>query len=398
MAMAPDLTQHLVLRQRILSVLASTESGSLGAGEVKDVMAKQFKWKRDDFVPFPSSQTAEPKWKTRTNIQRNRMADEGLIDREHPFEWRLTALGWAEAEKFNTGNSSHIRNELTRRENLWTELHDAGGPNDVTKSMLRNLGLYGGASGIFVNQAETKSTTSPSGIAVSLLHTGKDYDDELTATGVVYHYPKTNRTGHDESEIEAAKAAYRLGMPIFVITPGSTAAKRCVKRGYIEDIDDAREALLVTFTNGILPPPPAQEDIDAPFQLTDKDPGGTWSSRRNRPNQARFAFDVLKRYGDSCAVCDVSVPGLVQAAHLLSKKKSGSDDPRNGLPLCANHHIAFDRGYWCLDPERNLHVRNGGPGLTDLGITRADLGQMTRFPHADAVSTVWRAWKASQER
>jgi hypothetical protein len=58
--------------------------------------------------------------------------------------------------------------------------------------MLRGLGVYGGAQGVWVDKARTKEI-APAGVTVALLHTGCSYADDLSADGVVYHYPKTGR-------------------------------------------------------------------------------------------------------------------------------------------------------------------------------------------------------------
>jgi hypothetical protein len=260
--------------------------------------------------------------------------------------------------------------------------------------MPRQLGIYGNQAGIFVPSAATRTPETPKGIALSFLHTGRHYDDELTATGVIYHYPTTGRSGHDESEIEASRAAYRAGLPVFVIGPGLKSTTRTVHRGYIEDLDDQNRVMLITFTESELPPPPPTEQ-DKAFTLTSEDADLSYSARRNRPNQVRFAFDVFKRYGLECAVCGLNVQGLIQAAHLLSKKQKGSDDARNGLPLCANHHLAFDRGYWCMDTDLKLHASTKGPGLEALAITRKDLCHLSQTPHVEAVSRVWTDWSTA---
>ncbi|MDR6417577.1 HNH endonuclease [Pseudarthrobacter sulfonivorans] len=290
----------------------------------------------------------------------------------------------------------HPDEEFNRREQLWTALLASGGPEDVPRGRLRELNIYGNQAGIYVPSAETRTPDTPKGIALSFLHTGRHYDDELTETGVIYHYPTTGRSGHDESEIEASKAAYRAALPVFVIGPGTKATNRTVHRGYIEDVDDSNRVLLITFTRAPLPPPPPQDELVDRFDLTDTDPAPTFSARRNRPNQVRFAFDVYKRYGAECAVCGLNVKGLLQAAHLLSKKLGGSDDARNGLPLCANHHLAFDRGYWCIDTDLKLHAASEGPSLFDLGIHRSDLFHLPRAPHQEALSKVWTSWASKQ--
>lgn len=293
----------------------------------------------------------------------------------------------------------HRDSELQRREQLWAALLANGGPNDVPRGLLRELKIYGNQAGIYVPSAETRTKDTPKGIALSFLHTGRHYDDELTATGVIYNYPVTGRSGHDESEVEASKAAYRASLPVFVIGPGSKATTRTVYRGYIEDVDDQNKVLLITFTRAQLPPPPTPAEQAAdPFNLTDDEVTLSFGARRSRPNQVRFAFDVYKRYGTECAVCGLNVKGLLQAAHLLSKKDGGSDDPRNGLPLCANHHLAFDRGYWCMDEDLKLQSKADGPTLNDMAIVRADLSHLVRMPHGDAISRVWTDWQAKQKK
>src|SRR5215471_7631244 len=96
-----------------------------------------------------------------------------------------------------------ISAERRRREALWKKLATSGGPNQVSPGLLRQLGLYGGAQGIWVNK-EVTGTVSPNGagVAVSVLHTGQLYDDDLSDDCLIYHFPDTDRTGdRDTSEI-----------------------------------------------------------------------------------------------------------------------------------------------------------------------------------------------------
>lgn len=313
--------------------------------------------------------------------------------------WRLTAAGREEAARISSGVRNFLDREHQRREQMWQELLAAGGRENVSPGKLGELGFYGGASGIFVHQEITKTDFAPMGIAVSFLVTGTSYEDELTSTGVVYHYPRTNRTGHYESEIEASCAAYRTGLPVFLIGPGATQSTRTLYRGYVEDLDDALEVLLITFTDDPLPPPPPGADIELPFSLTDEDSEDSYSKRRNRPNRARFAFNVFQRYGAACAACGLDVAGLVQAAHLRAKKQRGSDDARNGLPLCANHHIALDKGLWGIEPASTEFL--AGDRCSDLGLLRivnSDLSHLQKLPHADALSSEWETWQKDEER
>ncbi len=62
-----------------------------------------------------------------------------------------------------------------------------------------------------------------------------------------------------------------------------------------------------------------------------------------------FRRIVTTQYEYCCAVCGfrLETPRSVyeaEAAHIIPKRKKGSDDPRNGISLCGTHHWAFDEG------------------------------------------------------
>ena len=61
-----------------------------------------------------------------------------------------------------------------------------------------------------------------------------------------------------------------------------------------------------------------------------------------------FRHIVLGAYDFTCAACEMKfrLGNLIEAtaAHIVPKRKGGTDDPRNGLALCRTHHWAFDVG------------------------------------------------------
>ena len=190
-------------------------------------------------------------------------------------------------------------------------------------------------------------------------------------------------------KVNATKAANRLQLPFFVIafpTPNSNV--RDVKLGWVESWDDQSRAFLITFGNE--PPKLQAADVieDTPFVLA------TPQSRMRREvkvrdGQQRFSFRVFKRYGPKCVVCGLAVKWLLDAAHIRPKLADGSDDPRNGLVLCANHHRAFDAGLFAIDPTLEIHCLPGGPDRAALGITVASIAHLSQPPHNDALSWLW---------
>src|SRR5215471_10441000 len=97
--------------------------------------------------------------------------------------------------------------EAERRHRLWETLVASGGPKDVAPRLVRELGLYRGYQGVWVNKEVTGSLSPDgAGIVVSVLHNGSSYDDDLSADGVIYHFPDTQRPGgRDASETAALR-------------------------------------------------------------------------------------------------------------------------------------------------------------------------------------------------
>jgi putative restriction endonuclease len=70
--------------------------------------------------------------------------------------------------------------------------------------------------------------------------------------------------------------------------------------------------------------------------------------------QASFRKDVLAAYENSCAICPVSESSLLRAAHIMDVADGGPDCVTNGICLCVNHEISFDRGLISIGVDYSL--------------------------------------------
>jgi hypothetical protein len=284
---------------------------------------------------------------------------------------------------------------------MWQELCDRGGPDGVLSSLVRDLNIYQGQAGIWRDKQRTAELTKDgNGVTVSVLHTGRSYPDDLSEGGLIYHYPDTDRIGsRDENEVEATKNACRLEIPIFVVLYGEgDRSKRDVSFGQVVDWNDEMEEFLILFDSN-------EERLDEtvnevrerePFQLTGERSDKSYP-RRARPKQESFEFNVFKRYGKKCAVCEIDVSEMLVAAHIRGKAKNGSDDARNGLVLCKNHHVAFDEGLFSIEPQSHLiHTLGEGPSKQELKIEHARLSPARSKPHEEAVGWHWERWNEEQ--
>jgi len=296
-----------------------------------------------------------------------------------------------------------VEKELEHRRTMWGALLERGGPREVPPRVLRNLGIYGGAQGVWIDKNRTRTLTDDgTGVAVGLLHTGVAYADDLSKDGVLYHYPDTNRVkGRDLSEINATKAAGRYGVPVFVITHSRPDPnKRDVYLGWIEGWDDTLQLFLVTFDTteplqAVMESGEQPEPDEDPFVLVAR----KRSAKRevqSRLGQQHFKFRVFKRYGLRCAVCDISTVEVLDAAHLRPRREYGSDDPRNGLVLCAVHHRALDAGLFAIEPgSLKIHCRESGPNTSALRIEHPTLQHLSAKPHRDALEWLWNRYRSS---
>jgi putative restriction endonuclease len=294
-----------------------------------------------------------------------------------------------------------VADELSRRFELWGQISAAGAAN-AEPSTLRSMRVYGGAQGIWVDKTKT-APLSPDGqgVTVSILHTGRHYPDDLSDDALIYHYPTTLRPpSRDSAEIQATKNAAALSLPIFVILPGEdSAAKRSLQLGWVADFDDENRQFLILFgeRKPEYQPAPSQE---TPFALTGG-PTPQKTTAKARPGQQRFRFQVLAKFGCKCAVCTITHPSLMKAAHICGKAHHGSDDWRNGLPLCSTHHDAFDAQLFTIIPDTLAIKTMPNVSLASIGITTKILTPIHRRPHPEALS--WRLaqtnkfWAAQDE-
>ena len=246
------------------------------------------------------------------------------------------------SDLINSGKDA-IFLEIERRNSLFKQLMN---PENCTPQELRDLRLYGGQQGIWKDTSLTADISKDNdGIAISVLHLGKSYDNDLSDEGLIYHYPATNRpAGRDQSEINSLRNCFKFDVPVFVISKQPNQ-RRKIQLGYVAELDDKNNQCLILFDRQVI----QTEQYEPPFSL-DADRKQKQTSVEARERDPRFRFKVFKRCGSNCAVCSMTVTELLEAAHIKAVHKGGSDDPRNGLVLCRNHHRALDEYLFSINP------------------------------------------------
>jgi hypothetical protein len=119
---------------------------------------------------------------------------------------------------------------------------------------------------------------------------------------------------------------------------------------------------------------------------------------RDRGQQQAFRRKVLQQQGHRCAVCDLALIPVLEAAHVVPKEENGSDDPRNGLALCVLHHRMFDAALFGIEPNSRVLMVCNDYSLADLRITRGSIKHLEAGPHKEALRWRWTHLQLSSSR
>lgn len=267
-----------------------------------------------------------------------------------------------------------IIKEIERRQRLFNAISYVDIAIDVKPSKLRDLGIYGGAAGVWVNSDVTRGVVSPSsGVAVSILHTGKNYSDNISSDGIDYDFPNTNRKGsHDQNEIQALKNCFESKIPLFVISNAANKKFRNVRIGLIQKFDELNAKAFIRFVGQDKLFPKANETIkesQAEYKVNFENEVNESLDDSSENRQRRLAScankpkvvyrlvqdyhrdpdivaEALYRAEGFCEKCKEKAPFIkrsngepyLEVHHIIPLSQGGLDSLKNVISLCPNCH------------------------------------------------------------
>ncbi|MGI9950677.1 HNH endonuclease [Vibrio hyugaensis] len=267
-----------------------------------------------------------------------------------------------------------IIKEIERRQRLFNAISYVDIAIDVKPSKLRDLGIYGGAAGVWVNSDVTRGVVSPSsGVAVSILHTGKNYSDNMSSKGIDYDFPNANRNGsHDQNEIQALKNCFESKIPLFVISKASNQKLRNVHIGLVQTFDEINAKAFIRFVAQDKLFPTANETIkesQAEYKVTFENEVNESLDDSSENRQRRLASrstkpkvvyrlvqdyrrdpdvvaEALYRAEGFCEKCKEKAPFIkrsngepyLEVHHIIPLSQGGLDSLENVISLCPNCH------------------------------------------------------------
>ncbi len=127
------------------------------------------------------------------------------------------------------------------------------------------------------------------------------------------------------------------------------------------------------------------EARETPFAMFDTEVGHAESRIRRISRGRAFGRLVRDAYCDECAICASGYRhpdgrSELEAGHVVSRSKRGSDDVRNGLLLCRGHHWAFDSGLFGIDDNYQILIAQAAENIAQNASLIEYHGRQIRLP------------------
>jgi putative restriction endonuclease len=99
----------------------------------------------------------------------------------------------------------------------------------------------------------------------------------------------------------------------------------------------------------------------SPFAIFDTNAASVEIRSKRLARTIVFRKQLVQLYDNKCAVCRSALMtpsgrSELEGAHIVPRNLGGTNDARNGLGLCRQHHWAFDRGLFGIDEGRKILV------------------------------------------
>ena len=184
------------------------------------------------------------------------------------------------------------------------------------------------------------------------------YDDR-ELDGALFRY--AYRAGSIQGDNTKLRRAYELELPIILLRKINTGTFVPVFPVYVIDDDTVRHEFVLSLDESVrfMTNPDLGPQRSYVEQLV-----------RRRLHQAEFRGRVLQAYATQCAICNLRLGRLLEAAHIIGDAENEGDPVvPNGLSLCKIHHAAYDADLVGISPafvvvvNRELLETTDGPML-----------------------------------
>lgn len=194
------------------------------------------------------------------------------------------------------------------------------------------------------------------------------YDDrELDGALFRYDY----RAGSPQGDNAKLRRAMELDVPIILLRKIETGVYVPIFPVYVLEDDQPRRQFVLTLEKRL------------PTLGAVGDGQRSYAERlvRQRLHQAEFRGRIMQAYEVQCAVCNLRLGRLLEAAHIVGDREEGGDPAvSNGLSLCKIHHAAYDADLLGISPSYVVEINHDLLDAVDGPMLRHGLQEMHRRP------------------
>lgn len=178
------------------------------------------------------------------------------------------------------------------------------------------------------------------------------YDDQIASDDGWFEYRYQGEDPRAPDNV-AVRRAFELGRPMlyfYGVDPGKYEAVSPVY--VVGDAPDRLTFKVAADATSLGDPRLMTGGAEPPLKAY------TTAAVKRRLHQHRFRELVVAAYRESCAICRLNHPELLDAAHILEDRdQRGKPEVPNGLALCKIHHGAYDTNILGVSPDYRVHIR-----------------------------------------
>lgn len=202
------------------------------------------------------------------------------------------------------------------------------------------------------------------------------YDDkELNDGVVIYKLQKEGLKSHFNAQLEAA---YQMRLPLIFFRGLSDALYEAFYPVFIDEFSYSSGETRIVFDQPEKPIDLLGEGLAEPTIKY------SYSIKRNRLHQKAFRERVLMAYGLRCALTNLPLLDLLEAAHIIPDSEGGSASVQNGIAMSTFHHTAYESNLMGIDPDGKIILSETVLGTRDGPMFSHGLlglkGQSMRLP------------------
>ena len=193
------------------------------------------------------------------------------------------------------------------------------------------------------------------------------YDDREVLGGL-FHY--SYRAGSPQGDNTKLRRAWELELPIILLRKIADGVYVPIFPVYVIEDDTVAREFVLALVEGL-------RFLPDPLNPTDAERRYAERVVKQRLHQPEFRGRVIRAYDVRCAVCNLEVGQLLDAAHIVSDgDELGQPVVQNGLSMCKIHHAAFDQHLLGITPDYEVRLNHELLDIIDGPMLRHGLQEM----------------------